>query len=376
MSPAAYRPAKGNPFYLLSALSMLAGCYTLSHALALRPGQADKLALLLGTVNLYELLVIGLALALLERRDGLRDARVLLSLEVLFLVDATFLSAEFFAISRKAGLLATVAALGFAVLKLRLLRGALRRRLSVSLRALLAQLAAILAVPWLMSELATERWLSPGVLYALWWAAALGLLLQPPLTGGKRPGEVRTWLWWRLAPPLSLVLHLAAAGWVHGLMLEPALLAPLLVAASGLAIRVDLRWVSLRARLVLPGLAAALSLAHSRELVVEIGEVTVSPVRAVLLVSALIYAYGWHADGDRRFAHAAALCLTAGLLGHSPSTIVAGSKKVLRLVIPRSALRWGLTAVAVAFAMLGFGAARSFRSPLPQPRGLARPPRG
>jgi hypothetical protein len=376
MSPASGRPAKGNPFYLLSALSMLAGCYTLSHALALQPGQADKLALLLGTVNLYELIVIGLALALLERRDGSRDARVLLGLEALFLVDATFLSAEFFAISRKAGLVAMATGLGFAVLKLWLLRGALRRRLSIAPFALLPQLAAILAVPWLMSELAAARWLSPGVAYALWWAAALGLLLQPPLTGGKTAGDVGTPLWWRLAPPLSLILHLAATGWVHGVAPHLAYLAPLLVAASGLAIRSDLPWVSLPARLVLPGIAAVLSLAPSPELVVGIGEVTVSPLRAVLLASALIYAFGWHTDRDRRFAHAATLCLAAGLLGHSPSTIVAPLKKALRLVIPRSALQWGLTAVAAAFAMLGLGAMRSFRSPLSQTRVLVRPPRG
>src|ERR1700674_4510991 len=48
--------AEHHPFYLLSALCMLAGCYTLSHVLALEPGEIGKLLVLLATLNVYEAL--------------------------------------------------------------------------------------------------------------------------------------------------------------------------------------------------------------------------------------------------------------------------------------------------------------------------------
>ena len=60
--------AEGSPLYLLSALSMLAGCYTLSHALALQPGQTGKLLVLLAALGAYEALFVGLGLFLIVRR--------------------------------------------------------------------------------------------------------------------------------------------------------------------------------------------------------------------------------------------------------------------------------------------------------------------
>lgn len=89
--------AAHNPFYLLSALSMLLGCYLLSRALALEPGQAGKLIQLIGVLNVYEALLIALALFLIVRRGLVRDGRGLLWLECVFLADATFLGSELYA---------------------------------------------------------------------------------------------------------------------------------------------------------------------------------------------------------------------------------------------------------------------------------------
>src|SRR5262245_20182145 len=109
---------KHNPFYLLSALSMLVGCYTLSQALRLETGHSWKLLVLLGTLHVYELLLIGLALFLIERRRLPRDGGILLRLAVLFLADATLLNAETFAVDVTLGALANLAFLVLAALKL------------------------------------------------------------------------------------------------------------------------------------------------------------------------------------------------------------------------------------------------------------------
>ena len=62
-----------HPFYLLSALCMIAGCYILNSARSHDPGDLGALLVLIGTINAYELLLIGLGLFLargLTRRMG------------------------------------------------------------------------------------------------------------------------------------------------------------------------------------------------------------------------------------------------------------------------------------------------------------------
>ena len=64
-----------NPFYLLSALSMLAGCYALNSALSLRTGEIWKLLGLIAALNVYEGILIALGLYLIQRRRIIRDGR-------------------------------------------------------------------------------------------------------------------------------------------------------------------------------------------------------------------------------------------------------------------------------------------------------------
>src|SRR5690348_12261067 len=83
-----------NPFYLLSALCMIAGCYALNSALQTRSGELPKLLLLMGTLQLYEFLLVGLGVYLIVKHRLDRDGRTLLLLDAVFLVDLTFLNAE------------------------------------------------------------------------------------------------------------------------------------------------------------------------------------------------------------------------------------------------------------------------------------------
>src|ERR671913_2259379 len=83
-----------NPFYLLSALCMIAGCYALNAVLDVRSGQVKSILVLVGTLNLYEFMLLGLGVYLIRRRNVVRDGRTLLLLQAVFLVDLTFLNAE------------------------------------------------------------------------------------------------------------------------------------------------------------------------------------------------------------------------------------------------------------------------------------------
>jgi hypothetical protein len=83
-----------NPFYLLSALFMLLGCFALSHHLALVSGLSRPRLILIGVLHVYELMQLALALYLNEGGRVRADAKTLFLLGLSFLVDATHLNAE------------------------------------------------------------------------------------------------------------------------------------------------------------------------------------------------------------------------------------------------------------------------------------------
>lgn len=356
---------------------MLVGCYTLSHALQLEPGQAGKLALLLGTLGVYELLLIGLGLFLVERGRG-RDGALLLTLELLFLGDATLLSSELFAISLSAGALAWTGVAIMALVKLRLLVRGLGGDGSATLR-LWAALVAGFAIPGGFAALVARAWLTPALSYCFWWLGALIALLHVG-AGRARPLPDRAGLrgfarGLELLPLASLAVHLVAATWVHAAGFGLAFLAPPLVAVAAASVLFDAGPVSRRARLALPAAAILLAGLHGPELAVPALGLTLSAFRVTLLAAGLVYLAGWLAEKDRGFAWGAVLCLGAAVAGHTPGAVAdsldALRREVWRAVrdlVPRSAVEWGVTAVVSAFLLLGAGALSSLRSAPDEPR--------
>jgi hypothetical protein len=375
--------AEDNPFYLLSSLSMLIGCYTLSHALAVRPGQTAKLLVLLTTLNVYELLVIALAL-LLVRRGVARDGRMLLQLEVLFLVDATLLDGEAFATDFATGAWVSAAALGLAVLKLlAILRALDRDSVARILPPALLSLGALFAIPGTFSRLTELGLLSPQALYAAWWAGAATVVAQALAARGTTPpagdGAVVARAFERAltaALPASVVVHLVSTAWVYDLEFHVAHVGPM-VLALGVARILDGQRREPFARLLLPAAAVVLSLGAPSELVLSgPGGIPISPLRATLFAAAVACVVAYRLHRAAVFAWAAAGCLFAGALGHSlgamattVGTFWTGVRHAGRRVVPRTAESWGVVAVVWAFVLLGAGAATSLlRGTVPPPR--------
>jgi hypothetical protein len=362
-----------NPFYLLSALSMLVGCYTLADALALRPGQTGKLLLLLATLNVYEFLLIVLALFLVRRLGLMRDGLMLLLLGVPFLVDATFLNGEFFAADLRTGALVSAAALLLGVVKVAVVVRVLRLALTTGLAFALYQLAIVLATPGIFALLARSERLSAAVVYSGWWIAGVLITAQAVLARSARSGQGAAVppAWestlrraWSIAPHASLTLHLAAGGWLYDVPFSLCDLGPILIALGAALVLVEVRRISPAWRLRLPAAGVVLSLIYPRELVVvSIGGAVLSPLRVALLASGLVYLLGHRLHRSPAFAWAAAFCLAAGGAGDSPramaATVAAVWRTVVawpRRVVPRTAEQWGVAAVASAFVLLAAGA--------------------
>ena len=377
--------AEGSPLYLLSALSMLAGCYTLSHALALQPGQTGKLLVLLAALGAYEALYVGLGLFLIVRRGLERDGRMLLLLEVLFLVDATLLGGETFAADFRTGVAVSAALLILALVKVIVIVRVLDRGTVISaLAPTLLPFSLIYLTPGAYARLQELHLFGPRTVYGFWWLAALAVVVQALLARqaaekvDPAAGAFRRAL--AIALPASLTVHLLAATWVQDLEFHVAYLGPMVLALGVARILLDVSWPGPRWRLALPAAAVLLSIDADADLMLSgPWAIPVSPLRLALLAAGFAYLEGYRLHRGRGFAWGAGLCLLAAASGHTVTAMFARVGWLWRAVssggrrvVPRTAEAWGVVAVVMAFVLLGLGAAASLvsgRGREPEPRG-------
>src|SRR4051794_27673114 len=232
-----------NPFYLLSALCMIAGCFALNSALQTRSGELPKLLLLMGTLQLYELLLVGLGLYLIVKHRLDRDGRTLLLLDAVFLVDLTFLNNETAATNLWAGILVNGLTVLLAVGKIALVTAALSVRFPRrTFGFVVLQLAVLLGMPcvlkWVEHPGALHAGITPLQLYAAWWAAGLVLVVfeaaRRMFPGGDHaiagPGVRRDVMRvYAVVPFLSIVAHLGMLHYVYNVTWHLAYAAPVLL---------------------------------------------------------------------------------------------------------------------------------------------------
>lgn len=356
-----------NPFYLLSALLMLGGCYTLSQTLSLRPGSFGKLLVLLATLNLYEVLVIGLALVLVRR--GLeRDPRILLLVEAVFLLDGTFLSGEAFAADRWIGSVVSAAILALALAKVFVVSGMLGFTRDAGFRFLLVELALLFALPGIFSFAAGAGLVSRTALifpYSTWWIAA-GLIVwqaswarhAPPSDEPRGAIEASLRTGFAYLPHVSIALHLIGVSWVHHVSFQVTYLAPLIVALTAARMLVEFPGLPLDWRP--PILAMFLSLFAEDGMVPgSLMGIRLAPLHVVVAASGVAYLLGFRLHRLRSFAWGAALCLGGPILALS-----ARAFQTLFSVIgdwmPRTGEHWGVLAIVLAFLLLAAGAVVSY----------------
>jgi hypothetical protein len=348
---------------------MLLGCWLLAESLQLQAGQLRGLLLLMGALQVYEALLVGLG-SLLVRGRAPRDGATVLLLETLFLMDAPLLAAECVTVDARVGTVVAAAALGLAAAKLAWVRRAapalLSRRAAV---VLWAHAAVVLALPALAAHLAGARLLSPRALWLLWWGtlalplAARWLFEEASARAGA--DARRALATWATVPAAMVLLHLWAVGYIHAIPFQPAFFAPLLL---GLALAAPRGQLGRQVALPAAGLVLSLGQGHALGFVLPgAGEVT--PLRVALLTAAA--AWGVLAWRDRRLALGllAAGSGLASLVGPSGPGLLAwlgeGLTCLLRpldRVRPRGAFGWGVVGVVAAFVFLAAGVRRSLRS--------------
>ncbi|MHC4914514.1 MAG: hypothetical protein ACYTGB_03400 [Planctomycetota bacterium] len=358
-----------NPFYLASAACMLLGCYLLTGTFGY--WGAEKVAALVAVLNVYELLVVGLACYLIGRRRAVRDGRMLLLIEVLLLVDGTNLLAESWTCRRNFGLYANASALILAGIKIGTVVWLLRLRYRPrELAAAALGYLAMLAMPGLLAYYNRMGADMERPLHAAWWAAgALAVIISVLASRGKhemRPLERALGRAALVAPWVSMVVHLFLSHWVHEAEFRICNLAPVVLGLAAVALHRRPKWLTnARARYLLAGTAAVcplLTVGSADWLTFDafgVRGLLYSPMRAVLLsLSGLFF---WAAFTGRGWLHSvpASAFLTAAASGHSPAAIVTTWKAMASSLMPRSQSQWGIISVIAAFLLLGAGAAVS-----------------
>ena len=378
--------AANNPFYVLSAMCMLFGIFALNGSLDWSPMPRGNLLLLIGTLNLYEWLLIGLGVLLVRNRI-VRDAIIVLLIEAFFLVDAGFLGMEVFTVDPRYGLAVNIVLAFLALAKVGVLLWAIGLRDPAGLLALtMAQIVLLLGIPGVFASIAGENagWLDPLAVYGAWWIAALVpilacVLIRPAEMLRAWPGHsslqrvvVRTLV---VLPMVSLIAHLSLLSWVHKTPFYLANVAPMLLGLAVFIGRFERHEATkprrMNLQLALPLAAMFLSaVAGSRSLYFELLGVDLSPLSFALLGAFLVYLDGLWVHRHLYFLAASIMCFTTACLGATLTLMhltlfqaIRGSFDLLSRLIPKTLTAWGILSVIASFILLAAGALVSFLKP-------------
>ncbi|MDB5293250.1 MAG: hypothetical protein JWL69_4491 [Phycisphaerales bacterium] len=372
-----------NPFYLLSALCMVAGCFALNSGLAPRTAEVPKLLVLLGTLNVYEAMVVALGLFLIRRRRLLRDGRTLLLIEAPFLVDLTFLNAETGSVSLKAGALLSSLVLLLALLKVGVVLRILGNRLPRRAFAFISlELATLLMLPTVFKWFESRGTVTGSHFYLAWWAAGLLLAGYEILNRSRAvslpdAGLTRTIRRLYTALPLvSLIAHVGMLHWVYWVRFSAADLSPMLLGAAvamGYFPTKISRPNFTLLRALLPAAAVGLAVTDPLPFHVHLlGRVDLTSPILAIAAAYVAYVYCFFLSYAPLLLGGGVAAFMAFAIGPSFGQIAdggrAGSQRLLGVAmkfVPRTALQWGVVAMSAAFAFLGIGAFISLRKGAP-----------
>jgi hypothetical protein len=360
-----------NPFYLLSALSMLAGCYALNSALSLRTGEIWKLLGLIAALNVYEGILIALGLYLIQRRRIIRDGRTLLLLESVFLADLTFLNAQAGSVSFTTGLLVSICLILLTGVKvtiiLRVLWSGLPLRL---LGTILLTLATLQIMPSLFAWYDHHGGVAWHQLYAGWWIAGAILALlgvtRVPFDSDSTPVQRVMRAIYIFLPLASLIVHLSMLHWVYRVPFAAADISPvplgLVVLLSRSPIAREVRSLGI----VVTAIAVLLAVREPATITIHNVPITTNEFTLAAAYTTLAYCFfrKWFAPLMAGGAGLAILILLGPTLEQTYLFLAASCRRVLaavQMLIPQTAMEWGFVAVASSFAFLAMGAAVSLR---------------
>jgi hypothetical protein len=373
--------AEHNPFYLLSAACMLAGCLALTNSLSWVSITPGRLLTLIATLNLYEGLVLAIALFLITRRGLRRDGRMLHLLQAFFLADFTFLNAEIATADVRTGIAVNAILLVLAAIKLGVVLRVLRPNFTALQYAfVLLQLGILFATPLAL------RWLdarpnglvNPKQFYGLWWA--IGLLpavyellarIDPrgrvmSVSPSAQAAPITAYL---ALPYISLLAHVGVLHWVYmvdffGAHAGPILLGLTLVLDRFSPNKVLPRKDLLSLRLLLPAAAVLVSMNNPFTFGPAWGYPRLELTTFNLAVAGafFVYLYCFLMPYARLVLATGAVAAMAYIFGPTETQMSNGlqhgwdfSVNLTNALAPKTLADWGVIGLVAAFGFLALG---------------------
>ncbi|MCK6471976.1 MAG: hypothetical protein L6R28_09540 [Planctomycetes bacterium] len=361
-----------NVFYLLSALLMLLGCYLVCIPYLYKPRALGALLALLGTINLYEALVIATCVYLIRRAPFRREVPLLLLIEVAFLFDGTFTVNACVTAHYLWGLVITAGSLALGFAKLFVLDRASRGRLFGARKAFLAAGMVFLYTfqPFLaLYSGAGEdfRLAREFLVFSVWSVFAVLALFLSLKPARPAPPVLHPVLKSDAAVLAGAVLlaQWVGQGWVHEAPFHAAFLLPLAFAAMALLPRPEplhMGPLLLEGRTFCAvGLVAvgfALPNAPKWELLNNLREpwAVLSPLRVALAMGAWLLFRAWQREGHAALLNAFAVLSFLAVAGHDAQSVArfveAPEPDKVALLLPVASW-WALRQRSYLRALLG-----------------------
>jgi hypothetical protein len=376
--------ADSNPFYLISACFMLAGCLALTNSLSWWSIPTPRLLVLFATLNIYEAALIGLAAYLILVRGLRRDGMWLIVLEAFFLIDVTFLNAELS--TQHSWLGPALAAFSFvaAIAKVWAILFILGvRRSPAKFAFILIQIAAILAMPLVFGR-ANNGSVSPLEFYLAWWFVgmmpAVYEFLRKCLEPENSAAASRMVFVYLVLPWLSLAAHLGILHYVYdvpfyGAMAAPALLALAMVLSYGVPEGVMPRKDIGTLRVLLPLAAVVVSISSPAQLTLILGRSHVffiTTLQVALVMAYLEFMYSFLRSYWIFTTLAGIVAVLVDVYGPTMDQMSNFSShywsrvaEIVSALTPTTPTAWGTIFVALAFIFLVLGAVVSLRRSIP-----------
>jgi hypothetical protein len=229
---------------------------------------------------------------------------------------------------------------------------------------LMTMLTLLYAMPGFFKQISggDHGFLPPLAIFSVWWLVGAMPLLLLLMRDHLVHGAVRIFV---IATMLSVLVHLRLTNWVYHVDWEWSNIGPLLIGcAAGVA---SVRLLPLQARfaiqLVLPIIAIALSLDVGSNMMFNIASIPFSPLRTMLLCSAMVYLYAAILSGNVLFIVGVVVAMVFGLLGAMPGAmwkhgldLIEMIEDLLERLVPKTKTQWGVTALSASFVLLVIGA--------------------
>ncbi|MBC7783212.1 MAG: hypothetical protein H7144_05180 [Burkholderiales bacterium] len=369
--PIPTEPRRLNAAYVLSAICMIFGLFALNGSLDFSPLPASNLLLLIGVLNVYEILTLLIA-RMLHGRGILVDARTLVLVESVFLFDGAFLTSELIAVMPSVGVPIALALLIAGTAKLAIILGVAGQRFTSRLGAMaMVMLAVLLAMPWMFKTIvdAHAGLLPPSGYYAGWWIAAL-VPIAAAVFWRREDGALMHTIF--ALGAISVIAHIGTAAWVNKVTFTLDNLAPVIL---GIALVIGnrrlffiRREIAIQMQILLPVLAVLVSTRNAMGMHTDLFDLTLTPLRLTLLATGLLYLHGLLRHHDWRFGVGLAGGLTLAVAGASPQAIggtitglIRTAIETVNRLIPRTLMQWGWVSVSSAFILLIGGTIQSMR---------------